>query len=177
MTLRSRWGDQFYAPWHHWGICVCAHSFNGQVVTARTVSARRLHAANSSWGEPASTCRRIWTDGAELWNLLFLDATQTKQKWITKSRKSHFTVLTVFQKCWSSEAQVEYFFFFFYIIHPARLMSSPTASAQRSVSERATHGLSKGSDTANNKVHHYLTLHGWLDLRSLTFSSAISGTT
>lgn len=52
------------------------------------------------------------------------------------------------------------FFFFFYIIHPARLMSSPTASAQRSVAERATHGQSKGSDTANNKVHHYLTLHG-----------------
>lgn len=49
-----------------------------------------------------------------------------------ESRKSDFTLSHKMHihKCWSLEAQVE---FLLYISHPARLMSSPTASAQRSV--------------------------------------------
>lgn len=94
-----------------------------------------------------------------------------------KSRKSNFTLLTVFHKmhihkCWSLEAQVEF-------LHkpPSTTNEQPNRVGSKVCAERATHVQSKGSDTANNKVHRYLTLHGRLDLCPLTFSSAISGTT
>lgn len=67
--------------------------------------------------------------------------------------------------------------FFFYVTHGAQLMSNPTALAQRSAVNYATRVESKGFDTANNKVHRCLTLHGRLNPQPLTFSSAISETT
>lgn len=56
-------------------------------------------------------------------------------------------------------------------------MSNPTALAQRSVVNYATRVESKAFDTAYNKVHRRLTLHGRLNLQPLTFSSAIRETT
>lgn len=138
LWLRLRWGDQILARWHCWGICVCTHSFIAKSLLPEQ-SVRSVRTQPTAAEENRCQC------ADEYGQMVLNSGTFCSWMWPRQSRnssqkscKSDFTVLTVFHKihihkCWRLEAQVE---FLLYISHPAQLMRSPTAWAQRSVQSR-----------------------------------------
>lgn len=136
MTVRLRWGDQILA----------GDTAEGFVCAPTDLMAKSLLPEQSAWRvhtQPTAAEANQRQHADEYGQMVLNSGTFCSWTRLRQSRnssensctQSDFTVLTIFHrmhihKCWSLEAQVE---FLFYISHPARLMSSPAASAHRSV--------------------------------------------